>query len=430
MQNETKITCPHCKNTFELTEIYKKEIEANILKDFDKKLAEATKQAIEKEKKITAQQNDVYKRKIDELFAKNQELEQKTKTNQELEIQIAELQNANKQIQSNRELEIQKAIINQKNESQKEKENEINDWKRLYSEQQKNSEIQLRNELEEKIKLQKQNELERINLQKQCELSKLKEELELKYELKLKEKDETLFQTQKRLEEANKTITQNSMQVQGEAQEKLLSERLKEIFIYDVFAAKTIGKEESDIEQTIIDNGKYCGKIIYESKNTKAFNSDWIPKLKKDGQNANADSLVLITQTMPTNNDKLHQIDNVWICPIHNFEVVAKTLRFGLIEINKQKITNENKHDKMVQLYNFMNSKEFQNYMDLIFIGIKRLKDTYEKERTYMLKVWEQRKKEFENIYDNTAMFIGAIKGISTIDMEQFELPAQQHLLD
>jgi len=218
--------------------------------------------------------------------------------------------------------------------------------------------------------------------------------------------------------------------VQGEAQEKLLSERLKEMFIYDDFVTKTTGKEESDIEQKIYENGKYCGKIVYESKNTKAFNPDWIAKLKKDGQNANANCSVLITQTMPSSNNKLHQVDNIWICPINNFEIVAMTLRSGLIGVSKQKIINENKNDKMIQLYNFMSSSEFQNYMDGVFMSIQKLRDSYEQEQKALQKIWKQREKEFINIYDNGAAFIGAVKGISGIDTALFELPGQSNLLE
>jgi hypothetical protein len=68
--------------------------------------------------------------------------------------------------------------------------------------------------------------------------------------------------------------------------------------------------------------------------------------------------------------------------------------------------------------------------MDLIFNGIKNLKDSYEDEKNAMIKIWKQREKEFKNIYENASMFLGAIKGISGIDTGQFELPGQQNLLD
>jgi hypothetical protein len=434
MQNNLQITCPRCNHTFKLEEVYRQEIEAKIIQDFDKKtadaVADATKQAVEKEKKRNEQQTDSYKRKISELSSKNLELEQKDKANQQLELQNAELQNANKKMQSDLATEIRKAVINRENELLDEKEKEKNELEKIYKEQQKRLEEQQK-ESEERIKKQAIEDAQRIvQLELENKLKNQEADIENKYKLQLQIKDEQLLQANKKAEELTKNLNQVSMQVQGEAQEKLLSERLKEIFTYDNFSAKTTGKEETDIEQIVVDNGRICGKIVYESKNTKVFNLDWVSKLKKDGQRANADCLVIVTQTMPSNNDKLHQIENVWICPINNFEIVAKTLRYGLVEISKQKITNENKQDKMAQLYLFMNSKEFQNYMEAIFMGIKNLKDSYEKEKNALQKLWKQREKEFANIYDNAVNFIGAIKGISGIETALFELPYQQNLLE
>ena len=434
MQNETKITCPKCNHSFKLEEAYKQEIEAKIVAIYE---ADKNKAIIEAKQKIRQEEQAKAHADKEKLIKENNEKDKKLAEQQkeiraknELELQVKELQNYNKKIQSDLDIEIQKAVIKKESELQKQNENNINEWKKIYAEQQKNSELQLRKELEEKIKLQKQNEINKINLQKQNEIDQIKEELKQKHLLELKIKEEQLLQANKKAEELSKNLHQGSMQVQGEAQEKLLSERLKEMFIYDDFATKTTGKEESDIEQTIFENGKYCGKIVYESKNTKVFNSDWIPKLKKDGQNTNADCLVLITQTMPSNNNKLHQIDGIWICPINNFEIVATTLRYGLIEISKQKIINENKQDKMVQLYNFMSSNEFQNYMEIVLMGIKKIKDSYESEKNATLKRWKEREKEINNIMENAALFIGAVRGISGIDIPLLELPGQIKLLE
>ena len=434
MQNEAKITCPKCQHSFKLEEIYRQEIEQKIIANYE---ADKNKAIIEAQQKVRKEEQskfDVEREKLmksnNEMTKQVAELQQVSREKNELELQIAALKNANKKIQSDLDIEIQKAIFKRENEFQKEKENAINEWKKMFEDKQKNSELQVRMELEEKINLQKQNELDRINLQKQNEINKIKTELELKHKLELKEKDEKLLQANKRAEELTKNLNQNSMQIQGEAQEKLLSERLKEMFIYDDFSAKTTGKEESDIEQIIKYKDKICGKILYESKNTKAFNPDWIPKLKKDGQKAKADFLVLITQAMPSNNNKLHKTEGIWICPIDDFEIVARTLRYGLVKISEQKIINENKHDKMIQLYDFMNGKEFQNYMEAVFMGIKKLKESYDEEKNALRKIWARRDKEFVDIYENSTNFFGAIKGIAGIDTDLFELPGQQKMLE
>ncbi len=48
-----------------------------------------------------------------------------------------------------------------------------------------------------------------------------------------------------------------------------------------------------------INNAKECGKIVWESKYTKAFSAGWIAKLKSDQQEAGADIAVLVTISLP-----------------------------------------------------------------------------------------------------------------------------------
>jgi hypothetical protein len=430
MQNETKITCPKCNHSFKLEEVYMRELEAS-RQEFEAKLiaekeTEKNKAILEAQQKIRQEEQAKFNSEKEKLVQTNNEmnkqlaeLQQVSRAKKELENQVVELQNANKKIQSDVDIEIQRAVLNKEKELRKENELNQNEWKKIQEEKQRTTETRLRKELEEKMKSQKQNEIELMKI-----------ELEQKHQLELKIKDEQLSQANKKAEELSKNLNQGSSQVQGEAQEKLLSERLKEMFIFDDFSTKTTGKEETDIEQTIIDNGSVCGKIVYESKNTKVFNSDWIQKLKKDGQNAKADSMVLVTQAMPKSNSKTHLVDNVWVCSINDFEIIARTLRHGIIKINRHKTINENKHDKMIQLYNFMNSKEFQNYMEAVFMGITKLKESYEQEKNALQKIWKQREKEFLNIYENASAFIGAVKGISGIDTTLFELPGQSNLLE
>ncbi|MBK7123821.1 MAG: DUF2130 domain-containing protein [Chitinophagaceae bacterium] len=45
--------------------------------------------------------------------------------------------------------------------------------------------------------------------------------------------------------------------------------------------------------------GIVCGKMIYESKRTKAWSNNWVDKLKADKRNPGADVAILVTQTFP-----------------------------------------------------------------------------------------------------------------------------------
>ena len=57
-----------------------------------------------------------------------------------------------------------------------------------------------------------------------------------------------------------------------------------------------------------------CGKIYYESKRTKDFQSGWIEKFKADMREKGADVGVLVTEAMPSGFDRMGIMEGVWIC--------------------------------------------------------------------------------------------------------------------
>ncbi|MGL1260134.1 DUF2130 domain-containing protein, partial [Vibrio parahaemolyticus] len=71
------------------------------------------------------------------------------------------------------------------------------------------------------------------------------------------------------------------MQLQGEVQELLLEEILKQTFPFDKIEEVGKGVRGADCIQIVRNGtGTEVGKIIYESKRTKDFSQDWIEKLK------------------------------------------------------------------------------------------------------------------------------------------------------
>ena len=90
------------------------------------------------------------------------------------------------------------------------------------------------------------------------------------------------------------------MQMQGEVQELAIEEILRNLFPLDLIeevgkgikGANVIHKGRSRI-------GVDCSKILYESKRTKTFVQDWIPKLKADALIVKADLLIIVTEALP-----------------------------------------------------------------------------------------------------------------------------------
>src|SRR6202008_2063977 len=99
--------------------------------------------------------------------------------------------------------------------------------------------------------------------------------------LKQKEFEKRIEDQTKLIDEMKRRAEQGSMQLQGEVQELALEEMLRSSFPFDTITEVAKGVRGADAVQLVRNQfGQECGKIIYESKRTKAFGGDWIEKLK------------------------------------------------------------------------------------------------------------------------------------------------------
>jgi hypothetical protein len=213
------------------------------------------------------------------------------------------------------------------------------------------------------------------------------------------------------------------MQVQGEAQELLLEETLKDRFPGDQIEEIGKGAEGADCVQIIRNqSGKECGKIIYESKRTKGWSNNWIDKLKADMRSKAADVAILVTQTFPKDMDRFGEKEGVWICSFQEVIGVAHLLRTGIIKVHEAQKMQENKGGKMQMLYDYLTGVEFRGQVEAIAEGFLAMKNGISKERMQMEKIWKEREKQLEKVLLNTSGLYGSVKGIAGASIG--EIPA------
>lgn len=267
-------------------------------------------------------------------------------------------------------------------------------------------------EKEAKIHLQMEKELsERLSSAK----TSIKEELQMESFLKIKEKENIIESLTKKLDEAKQRATQGSMQGQGEAQELVLEQLLRDTNPIDVIEEVKKGVNGADcIQRVMLPSGASAGSIIYESKNTKHWSKSFIPKLKDDNLKAKADIMVIITKTMPKDVEgKYGLVDGVWITTLDNAKDLSLLLRFGLLKTHAVMLTQENKKDKMSLLYDYLCSDEFKATFTSILDGFKSLQESHHDEQRKIQLLWKRRQKHLEQVLSSTIDFYGSIKGIS-----------------
>jgi hypothetical protein len=271
---------------------------------------------------------------------------------------------------------------------------------------------------EEEIELQAKRAMQKERERLAEEIRKMEaqktEAREYEYQLKLKELEKQLDDQRKLAEEMKRKAEQGSMQLQGEAQELLMEEILKDHFPFDTIGEVGKGVEGADCIQVVRNHvGNDCGKIIFESKRTKAFNNGWIEKLKADMRNKQADVAILVTQAYPKEMTCFGEKDGVWICSFSEVLALTNALRHTIIRIAETKKAEENKGEKMQMLYGYLTGIEFRQQIETIVEGFLSMKNSISKERIQMEKIWKEREKQLERVLLSTSGMYGSIKGIA-----------------
>jgi hypothetical protein len=268
--------------------------------------------------------------------------------------------------------------------------------------------------MEERAKLKEQlqkEESEKINLKEQ------------EYQLRTKELEKQIEDQKKLVEEMRRKSEQGSMQLQGEVQELMLEEMLQSTFPFDKIEEVGKGVRGADCIQIVRNQfGNESGKIIYESKRTKDFSNEWIEKLKKDMRSHGADVAVIVTQTFPKDMDRFGEKDGVYICTFNEVRSVALLLRNALLKIADARKSQENKGDKMVMLYDYLTGTEFSEQWKAIREGFMSMRQSIQKERDTMERLWKAREKQLEKVLLNAAHIQGSVEGIAGADAVNLNL--------
>ncbi len=415
----TEIKCPNCNHSFPIEEVMAEEYK----QDLREKMVSFTKQKEEEFQKKSAEfelqrkhQEDLFnqQRKLQET-AFEQKLAQEKNT---LQTSIAE--NLRKSISADFENKLKMSEDANKENEEKLKLARIKEIDFLKKEQEiKTREAEL--ELSVSRKLQEQREELVTQVRKQeLEKNNLKE---TEHQLKVKELEKQLADQKKLAEEMKRKAEQGSMQLQGEAQELILEELLRNTFPFDLIEEVGKGVRGADCVHNVRNQyGQECGKIIYESKRTKDFSLEWIEKLKKDMRSMGVDVAVLVTQVYPKGMDCFGEKDGVWICSFDEVKAVSYILRDGIVKLFGAAKSQENKGDKMHMLYDYLNGNEFSEQWKAIREGFMSMKLSIQRERDAMERLWKSREKQLEKVLLNAAHIRGSIEGISGNDNIQLSL--------
>jgi len=399
MEKNTQIKCPNCGTSIDVQDILAHQLEEEIKQKYQSQLVVENKK-FEQEREHLLKERDEFeekKKKENELF--QERLEKQLKEGKRIieeQLKAKFLEEHSAQFQT-----LQKEL-NEKSEQIKELNRTKAEIEKLKREKE---------EIKETVEAASQKKLNELLYSEKDKIKKSEEE---KNEMRFKELQKQLEEQKKLTEEMKRKQEQGSMQLQGEVQELAIEEWLMAQFPLDTIEEIKKGVRGGDCIQIVNTRSRQnCGKIYYESKRTKDFQSGWIEKFKADMRDKGAGVGVLVTEAMPTSFNRMGIMDGVWICSFEEFKGICTVLRESIIQLDTAISSQENKGDKMVMLYDFLTSNVFRMQVEAIVEGFSSMKSALESEKRSMQRIWKEREKQIDKVVINTIDMYGSIKGIA-----------------
>ena len=425
MERSVKINCPACEFEFDVEEVLEKRIRQEEQQKFNAKLAaqesiikQKESELTKKESALKEQQSEIDKQVAEktraELARREKALIKQAEENAKLQYEVqlqsqsAKTADLEKELQKLQAAEIEHIRLKRQLDQQKH-DNAVELEKRLAANDERNRRI-----FADQLKAEREN------------IAKQESERNEKHVAELQQQ---LANARKAAEDAVRKAEQGSQQLQGEVQELLLEDFLQTTFPTDEIAEVKKGVSGADVKQIVRNRiGLDSGIILYESKNTKTFQSDWIEKLKSDAEREGADIAVLVTRTMPKGMEHLGLLNGVWVCGVSEFKGLVLVLRENIIKIAEVRSTQTNKGEKMQMLYDYLTDGKFAEQIQRVVLGFKDLQEGYDKEKRAMQKIWTKRDKQLEMMFRNTTDVITQIQVIAGSTFPQLESPEEELL--
>ena len=176
----------------------------------------------------------------------------------------------------------------------------------------------------------------------------------------------------------------------GEGAELNLYEALKKEFPDDDIRRVSKGKEGADILHVVMQSGKKCGTIIYDSKNHNQFRWEHVTKLRADQLAAEAEHAILSTRKFPEGTRQLHLHDGVLLANPARVVIVATMIRQHVLRLHTQRIGDIERKAKTAALYNFIVSERFSSLLARVDERAEDLLKEQEKEIKWHKNQWKR----------------------------------------
>lgn len=399
---EPTITCPSCSTEIKLTESLAAPLLQATRKELEAKIAAKDEEVAKRENALKVQQKAVE----DALKAIDEQVATKLKSERAVivadEARKAKIAVADDIEAKAKEMADLQQVLKDKNEKLAEaqkaqaellkKERELDDAKR---------------ELDLTVEKRVSESVETVR-------QKAKVEAEEGMSMRVAEKEKTISDMQKQIEDLKRKAEQGSQQQQGEVLELALEAMLRSKFPLD--SIEPVGKGEfgGDVLQRVVNPfGQQCGAILWEFKRTKNWSDGWLTKLRGDQRAAKAELAIIVSNALPKGVETFDLVDNVWVTEPRFVLPLVIALRQSLMEVSNARMARDGQETKMELVYDYLTGPKFRHRVEAVVEKFNDMQDDLNKERKFMQRSWAKREAQIQGVIESTVGMVGDLQGIA-----------------
>jgi hypothetical protein len=267
------------------------------------------------------------------------------------------------------------------------------------------------------------------------DLEEAKKNVDVDYQRKLDEemkRRDALYQAQiasaqREVADLKRKLEQGSQQLQGEALELSLESVLKSAFPLDEIVPVPKGMNGADLLQHVrLPSGYCCGTIVWEAKQTKAWQPAWLQKLKDDQHAIGAELAVIVTAAMPKDPSGKSEAPfvreaDVWVARFDAARPLAGILRAHLLELHKARQANLGRAENAERIYNYICSPQFMQRFKASREAIAAMQADLDAEKAAMARLWKKRESQLERMDGGLLAVVGDLQGIGQDGLPQLD---------
>ena len=133
-------------------------------------------------------------------------------------------------------------------------------------------------------------------------------------------------------------------------------------------------------------------------------------KLRQDAIDASADTMVIVSTTLPDGMASFGKVDDVFVCMYHEVPIVAELLRHAVLRVSQEKNREENMMTIQERVREYVSGPEFSMVMQGVMKAYEAFEDDIRTEEQYMKRKWKSRRGYLRNVIDSMTSMIGKLE--------------------